>query len=592
MRKHILFIISILLSLQCYSQDQKDSTKTTITQIALEKGLKLIRRTGGDSVLVENSMERFLPYEGMIIRHIYVQSIGFEKSIYGNEKPITQKIGRIANKLHTNSREKTIRQHLFIRPNEPLNPYKLGDNERFLRDTDFILDSRFVVTPIEDSDSVDVTIVTRDVFSIGLTAGGSFPSAPKFNLYDANLGGRGQRIEFNILVDQDRKPKTGFGASFKQSSFLGSFADLEVFYSQLNAGISTGDETEYATGILIDRKLVSPYSRMAGGAQLSKNWSRNVYSRPDSLFLDYSYNLADLWTGYNFGAKKIQNRKRVFLALRIFDDYYTKKPDSEESINDRIYNNTSGVLSAITFYKRDFFKTQYIYGFGRTEDVPYGYSITTTAGLVRQLRTQRPYGGIKLEYDGFFSSGSFYELDFNAASYFRNSSFEDAVIFSNISFFTRVFTLGNFKIRNSATLGFTKIFNPFANDWLEIGSSIIPGLWVRELEASQRNSLGIESTVFTPWSVLGFRIAPFASFNLAMMKCNTCEDRNNNYTGISAGMRTRNENLIFGTIEVRATYIPNDESGDSKFSFSFRQNLRFRKTDVFVTAPSLIRYNN
>ncbi|MDG1278171.1 MAG: hypothetical protein P8O16_12890 [Algoriphagus sp.] len=593
MRKLILFIVSILFSIQCYSQNQKDSTKISITQKALGEGLKLITRTGGDSVLVENSEDRFLPFEGKIIRNIYIESIGFEKSIYGNDKAITQKIGRAANKLHTNTREKTIRQHLFIHPNDLLNPYKLGDNERFLRNKDFILESRFVITPIDNSDSVDVTIVTRDVFSIGLSAGGSFPSAPKFNLYDANLDGRAQRIEFNFLFDQDRKPKTGFGASFKKSSFLGSFADLEFFYTQLNSGFSYGDETEYATGIIIDRQLVSPYSRMAGGVQLSKNWSRNVYSRPDSSFLDYSYNLVDLWAGYNFGAKKkIQDRNRAFLALRVFDGYYSRQPDLEGLIRNRIYNNASGVLAAMTFYKRDFFKTQYVFGFGRTEDVPYGYSITPTFGLVRQLRTQRPYAAIKLEYNGAFSSGSFYDLEFNVSSYFRNSSLEDAVFTSNISYATKVFTIGRFKIRNSAMLNYTQLFNVFANDWLQIDSSIIPGLRVEELDASKRNSLGLQTIVFTPWSIIGFRIAPFTAVNWAMMKCSTCEEKNNIYTGISAGMRIRNENLIFGTMELKATYIPNDESGDSKFSFSFRQNLRFRKTDVFVTAPSLNRYNN
>ncbi len=60
---------------------------------------------------------------------------------------------------------------------------------------------------------------------------------------------------------------------------------------------------------------------------------------------------------------------------------------------------------------------------------------------------------------------------------------------------------------------------------------------------------------------------------------------------VSLGMRVRNENLIFGTIEVKGTYIPNDDEGKSKFAFSFRKNLQFRKTDVFVTAPSLIIYN-
>jgi len=47
-------------------------------------------------------------------------------------------------------------------------------------------------------------------------------------------------------------------------------------------------------------------------------------------------------------------------------------------------------------------------------------------------------------------------------------------------------------------LGFAKIFNGFATDWLQIDSSIIPGLRVRELEASQRNAFGLETTVFTP----------------------------------------------------------------------------------------------
>jgi len=592
LRKYALLILLFFLSLQVYSQDQKDSTKTSITKKALGEGLKLISRTVGDSVLVENSTERFLPYVGKIIRNIYVESVGFEKSIYGNEKPITQKIGRTANKLHTNTREKTIRQHLFISPNEPLNPYKLGDNERFLRDTDFILDSRFIVTPVEDSDSVDVTIITRDVFSVGLSAGGSFPTAPRVNLYDANLDGRGQRIEFNFLFDIDRNPKTGYGASFKKSSFLGSFADLEFLYTQLNSGASYGDETEYATGILIDRKLVSPYSRMAGGAQWSKNWSRNVYSRPDSAFIDYSYNLVDLWAGYNFGAKKaFQDRNRVFLGFRVFDGYYTKKPDTEEFVNDRIYNNSKGFLSALTFYKRDYFKTQYVYGFGRTEDVPYGYSFIATTGLVRLLNTQRPCLGINLEYSKAFSKGGFYELSLNTASYFRNSSMEDAVVSSKISYFTRALTIGKYKIRNSATIGFAQIYNAFATDWLQINSSIIPDLRVRDLDASSRKNIGVSSTVYTPWSIIGFRIAPFAALNWAMMTCNSCEEKNKIFTGISGGVRIRNENLIFGTMELRATYIPNDESGNSKFAFSFRQNLRLQRSDAFVTAPSLIRYN-
>lgn len=575
-----------------FGQDKKDSANTSIAQKALGQGIKLITRSEDDSIIVESSSEQFLPFSEKIIRNIYVESIGFEKSIYGNEKPIIQKVGKIANKLHTNTREKTIRQNLFFKPNEKLNPYKLGDNERFLRDQDFILESRIIVTPVEATDSVDITVVTRDVFSIGLSVGGTIPTAPKFDLYDSNLDGRGQRVEFSVLFDPDRNPKTGFGASYKKTSFLGSFVDLEFFYSELNTGISYGEEREYATGIVFERKLVSPYSRLAGGGQWSKNWSKNLYSRPDSLFLDYSYNVIDFWIGYNFGTQKqILDRNRTFLAIRAFDGNFTRTPNQEDYFRDNIYNNINGILSSLTFYKRDFFKTQYIYGFGRTEDVPYGYSFTSTLGWARQLSVQRPYAGIELNYKGAFRSGNFYEIDLNTSSFFRNSGLEDAIVYSTVSYFTRAFSLNRFKVRNEVGFTFTKLINRYALDWLEIYSQIIPGLRVRELQADQRQSINLQTTLFTPWSLIGFRIAPFTAFNMAILNCQDCEKNANTFLGISTGVRIRNENLIFGTIELRGTYIPEDELGSPKFSFKFRQNLRFRKTDSFVTAPSFIKYN-
>ena len=39
-------------------------------------------------------------------------------------------------------------QNLFIKNKNPLKPYLLSDNERFIRDIDFIMDARLVVTTI------------------------------------------------------------------------------------------------------------------------------------------------------------------------------------------------------------------------------------------------------------------------------------------------------------------------------------------------------------------------------------------------------------------------------------------------------------
>ncbi|MFC3878662.1 hypothetical protein ACFOSV_00650 [Algoriphagus namhaensis] len=576
-----------------FTQSKKDSTKTSITKKALEQGLDLISQSNRDTVLVQNSDEEFVQFSGKIIREIYVESIGFEKSIYGNEKPIVKKMGRIANSLHTNSREKTIRQNLFIKPNEKINPYKMGDNERFLRGLDFILDSRLIVTPVEGTDSVDVTVLTRDVFSIGFSAGGNLTSAPILRAYDANLDGRGQRLEFNLLFDADRRPRTGFGASYEKKSFLGSFVDLELFYTEINDGISFGIEKEYSYGLKLERKLMSPYTRLAGGGQWSSNWSRNVYSRPDSVFLDYKYNVADFWIGYNFGAKKaIQDRNRMFLAVRSFKGYLIDTPVQEDFYQERSFRDINGVLSEMTFYKRDFFKTQYVYGFGRTEDVPYGYSFSPSVGVIRQQGRQRGYTGIKFNYSKGYPSGSFYIVDFNSSSFYKNSKLEDALVFTTFRYFTPAFVLGRYRLRNEINFSFAKLFNTNTNQWLEINSTQIPGLRIRDYQAEERSTFRAGSQVFTPWSLIGFRIAMFGIFDMVRVRCNTCLATENIYTGISSGFRIRNENLIFGTMEFKVTYIPNDETGDSKFAFKFRQNLRIRSRNNFVNPPSFIRFNN
>lgn len=579
------------ISMNLFAQVENDTSKVSITQEVIEKGVDLITRTNRDSVLVEKAEEKFLPYEGLIIRNITVENLGFEFSIYGTEKPIVQKVGRIANKLHTNTREKTIRQHLFIKPNQKLNPYKLGDNERYLRDQSFILESRILVNPIAGTDSVDLVVVTRDIFSFGGSISGTIPTSPLLKVYNANLDGRGQGFEFDILFDHDRKPRVGIGLAYTKSSFLGSFADFTAYYTQLNSGISAGEEKEFATGISLDRPLVSPYSKFAGGAGWSQNWSKNVDSRPDSVFLDYKYNIMDLWVGYNFGSNKaLQNRKREFLALRVFDGYFINQPNQKEVIDESRYNDSKGILAEFTVYEQDFFKTQYVYGFGRTEDIPSGYNVSTTWGYTNTMGYKRPYGDLNINFKKTSKSGSFYEFNLNGASYLRNG-IEDAVLQTGGTYYTQAFNLGNYKIRNSASFVYTQLYKRVTNDWLTIRGNLIPGLRVEEVDATQRISFGFESSLFTPWSLIGFRIAPFTSYYWAKLKCYTCEDRYQKFQGISLGMRIRNENLIFGTIEIKGTFIPSDDEGDSKFAFSFRKNLRFRKSDVFVTAPNLIVYN-
>lgn len=588
-----IFGTLLLNSICVNAQTKKDSEeKKSITKKAFQEGLKLISTTPNDTIVNIQSTDPFIEHSGKIIRYIFIERIGFEKSIYDSTKKVKKTVTNIANALHSNTREKIIYQHLFLHQHEPVNPAKLSDNERFLRDLDFILDSRIVIIPVAGTDSVDLTVITRDVFSLGGSLGGSLPSAPKISVFDANVSGRGQRIEYTALINQERTPTVGHALYYRKSSAFGSFANIELGFTQLNTGRSYGEENEYAIFTRINRPLVSPYSRLAGGFEISRNWSENVFNDPDSVFIKYRYSVFDTWFGYNLGIhRKIADRKRLFLAVRYFNGSYQDQPEQAEYLEERLYNDLYGTLTEFTFYKQDYFKTRYVFGFGRTEDVPYGISLAVSSGYFREVAIERPYTGIKFNYSWASKKGNFYKLTVQSGAYYRNKEAEDAVLQVGAAYYTRVWNMNRYKLRSYISSSYTNIFNRKVSEPLHLNKNFIPGFNTDDLDANSRTATHVESTLFTPWMLLGFRFAPFVSADIVHLKCLSCGQIDKTFLGISSGLRTRNENLIFGTMELKVTYVPSNAFGEPEFIFSFKQNVRIKNTGTFVHAPSLIRYN-
>lgn len=589
-RLHCLFIILLVVCSGSFAQviDPPDtiSHRSKLRRM-FDKGVGYLVTDASDTIKNEESTDPFQEFEGKIIRSISIKQIGFETSIYDSTKKTPKIITDLAHTLHRASSEATIRNHLFVREGELLNPFRLSDNERFLRDQDFILDSRIVVAPVGDSDSVDLVVITRDVVSLGAGFGGSPPSSVKFSLYDANFLGGGQRLQFDGLFDKARTPGFGYGVYFRKSSILGSLANIEMGYTQLNEGRSYGDEHEFAYYLKIDRPLVSPYSRLAGGIEVSDNWSENVYQKPDTIFLDYDYSIIDAWLGYNIGIhKKVNDRGRYFMAARYFNGSYLSPPDQPEYETKLRYNDIKGVLYEGTFYHQNYYKTRYVYGFGRTEDVPYGLRTSITLGYLTVLGISRPYAAYKLQFSAANKGGDFYQIAFQTGSFLNgNDYFEDALIDLRARYFTKAFSLQQYKIRAGLTAGITQLLNKYTGESLNITRNEIHGFSADSLFGTQRLSLRGQVALYTPWQLLGFRFAPFAGMDWARLDCPQGDCRTNGIIGLNAGFRTRNENLIFGTIEVRGAYVPDNGFGEQNFYFEVRQNIRIKNSGQFAGPP-------
>jgi hypothetical protein len=553
----------------------------------------ITRKNPGDPTAAVKSEEAFLPYEGKIIRKIVLRHMDFQRTVYDTTKSIKNTITRIGNKLHSTSKDWLIRDNLFVRENKPLNPYKLADNERYLRDLDFLLDAKFYVIPVRNThDSVDLVVLTRDVFSLGGTINPADPSKMKFRLYDANLAGWGQRVQFNSIVETDRDPNFNYEFLYRKNSIAGTFINGTVGYTQLNTGSSYGEENEKAYYLRFDRPLVSPYTRYAGGIELSRNWSENFYRVSDSLFRDYGYVVNDVWLGYNIGANSNYDRSRHFVAIRAFDQHFTRLPLHLDERERSIYRDQSFVLASATFFRQDFYTTRYIYGFGRTEDVPYGHNVSAIVGLTQQDGITRPYLGMSAETSFVSRVGEFYSLGLRAGGFTRNG-LEDATMLVSGSMMSRLIPKGLFLLRQSFQVDYTRIFRQRTAVSLDINNEFgIQYFRADSLLGAERFHVQSQTLAFTPWELLGFRFAPFAFGEMAVLaRDNESIFGEKPYFGFGGGLRTRNENLIFGTVELRVIYYPRTTEDISAFNVRLSSNLRVKYSGSFVRPPALIQYN-
>ncbi len=557
------------------------------------------------SYLNGKSEDPYLPYQGKIIRHIYIRTFNFDRSFTDTDKYDNSFAARVGNRFHRSTRKFVIRDNLFIKENTPLNAYKVADNERYIRSLGYIQDARiFIDSCAGGDDSVDITVYTKDLFSIAGGAASDGLNHINANLYEANLAGMGQRVEVSGLYDYNRNPNFGYGGLYRKSNVLHTFADATMGYSLMNVSPYTHEEesTEY---IAVSRQLVSPYSRFAGGLILSHNESYNLYHAPDNVFYGYKYNLYDVWAGYNIGIKTLTAtnntiRDRRFLAFRYYKRDFTVEPVQVQSspLFNPVFNSSEAVLAQFTFFRQDYYKTQYIYGFGTTEDLPYGYNVAVTTGWHKQwhnrLSLERPYAGISASEYVATGKGDFIQFYLRTGGFLSNNKIQDGSMLIGATAYSRIYFLNSTKIRQYINVSYTHLYNRVTYAPLRIDNEYGPrGFLSDSVYGGRRLTLQLETAFYLRFKLFGFQFAPFPYGDLTLITPeNAPYSSSSLYTSIGGGVRMRNENLVFETIEIRAFFFPVAPTNMRGFKVVTNSNIRFRHRSNYITAPDVVQLNN
>lgn len=605
-RSCIYFCLSLLLYSDVYSQQSDSAGNGSIKK---HSGFFLffrnaITRSGKDplfkpgALVLKNDIP-FLAFEGKCIRHILVKEAGFERTLTDTAKEINETGKGIIQKLHRNTRELVIRHNLFVKEKTALNANIVADNERYLRSLDYIYDARIRVDTIGgEPDSVDLVVITKDFLSIIATFNDVRPGVFKAKAGDANLLGTAQKIQLTVLVEKKRDPHFGYEILYKKNSIAHTFINATLSYSKINPDLYDNTTDQHYWRAEIERPLVSQYMHIAGAISLAGGKTHNYYLKPDSLFYNYHYKTFDAWIGYNMGVRRSlflrSASARQFIGIRYLRRKFERFPYQEAGKLHFSFNDQEAILAQFSFFRQYFYKTNYIFGFGITEDVPYGYNIAFTGGWYKQSYLQRPYAGVDANQYVITKWGDMLQYFLKAGSFLNKSRIQDAAVLVGASVFSRVLTWKNFKMRQYLRLSYTRQFNRAGLDPLDINNVFgLRYIYSDPANGKQRASLHTETIFFIKYKLLGFKFAPFVSGDIAHFLPEQKNDDNAGYyAGLGGGIRTRNENLIFGTIELRFMYFLRRSAQHSAFKLTLATNLRFRASFSYVNAPDIINVNS
>ncbi len=612
-RLFIAFLLIPALAGRVYAQN--DTTKRQGIDSFLLKQKGIIGQLAGNLLAdsaepvtmhgVQRTDEPFQPFRGRIIRRIIILGLDFGVPIGDTSKRTSNRLTRLANNFHHKTRNYVIRDNLFFEENQKLSPYLMGDNERHLRDLPYLQDARITVRAVRGSkDSVDVFIYTKDVLSIGGGVRMHNTKSASLTVKEDNAFGWGDRIQVQTLYDYDRKYPFGFGVEYIKRNISKSFIDAHIGYQNFKKSYSSGNEEESVVYLRFLRPLVNQYMRWTYSVETALHSTKNMYVN-DSLYnfdFRYKYKILDGWIGWNMSADKIAGRNeddrlRRLLSVRIIEQAFSEKPQKYHEQYFYQYADLTAVLASASIFKQNFYKTQYIYGFGRNEDLPEGIDISLTGGWTRKNNRERPYVGLDFQRYYFTNNETYFSYTARIGSFFHSGKPEDADVLANIDYFSRLYGIkSRWKKRIFASAGFGRQFHSLLNEPLMLESEFgLPGFRNKNIGGDLRITAKAETVFFSPWSILLFRIAPFVFGNASLFHfyedMTMTKMQKKLYSSIGGGIRTRNESLIFGTIEFKGYYFPQKNLNNEYWRIEVNTNIRFKYNRQFLKRPEFVRVN-
>lgn len=537
----------------------------------------------------QEALEYFQQYQGRIIRSVNIRKLDlFGPTVNDTtQQRSTNWLRRAGNALHFQTRDWVIEKNLLFEEGNPVDPELLYDNERLLRNLSYIRDARIRLKPVAGNpEAVDLVVITQDVLPLSVDAERGRFSSYSVEVQNSNIFGIGHRLRTGIVYRSDGTPAVGYSGAYTVENVGGSFIDASIraAYTDIEQGV----------GISLQRPFFTPETRWAGGLDLQRTEQLMVLPHRNPLqdtLLHWGFNRIDAWAAHAIPIKSSRphphGREAVVLAGRISRLYPHQAPGLElEGRN--FFLDRRMFLGSVGWVQRQYRRDAYIYGFGRTEDVPLGATINVTMGLESQHRAS-PYVQMSTGYGTYFERFGYFDVRLGAGQYFGGDPAASRRLrWGSLGWISSLLPLKRFTLRQLIHIDYLYGDSRYSYEFLSVGSDEIRGIRSVDLRGTQRIVASAETILFSPWQLVGFRFAGFAFADVGYLnERDYFSLKGSSLQGYGLGLRVRNENLAFKTFQIRFAYYPGQESS---FAISLRGSPNSVFRDFRIDRPEVHPY--
>lgn len=528
----------------------------------------------------------FMAYKGKVIRSVSIIRLdAFGTSVYDPLLQPATRMQRSLNKIHFNTRESVVKKYLLIREGDVIDPVALADNERAVRDASIFEDARFTVSSTSASDSVDLILIVKDIFPVGFDLKVIDTERSRFRFFNRNLLGLGYQAEQSFHFDFGDRPaiQISRGAG-KFRNIGGSFTDAGLFWSGLN-----GNE---GAGLQISRPFFSPEIRFGGGLILQRQYlPLNPESDKGGRPLQSE---TDIWAGYSTIINRFHapasDRVQALVTARYLQYNLQNKPAMTDSLQ-RLFPVFKRWISELGLIRSGFYLNNMIYGFGHTEDIPTGYHAGLLFGYETTGTTSGVYAGMRFS-SGIRINGSGYLFAHTSAGTFvdKQALYNSATELT-LHYISGIRKSGSFRLRHFASLNLKNGFNRTDSYGISLADGFSNTFGDYTKRGNHRLTARIETVVFTPYYLLGFRFAFFGFAEAGMVTSNIKNILSERYyPALGTGIRVRNENLAFSTFQISLAWHPAHLPGNDAWIFGIGHPDQAGFSRFGIAAPEITEF--